>query len=176
MAAQYISDQIKTRGAKGVVDADDIAYSYKTDGIEQINTSVKDEIDTIKNLIENTGNTADKIQYVYTQNGEQITTTVKNTLDSLKSGVSSIEENKNATQQFYNQAVEIKSKIDTLKENISGIVEETNSNIKSLQKIAESFNTAFDADARFEIMSTSTYNAKKAANELVSNCIYFCYD
>ena len=87
MAAQYISDQIKTRGAKGVVDADDIAYSYKTDEIEQI------------------------------------TTTVKNTLDSLKSGVSSIEENKNATQQFYNQAVEIKSKIDTLKENISKIVE-----------------------------------------------------
>ena len=169
MAAQYISDQIKTRGAKGVVDADDIAYSYKTDGIEQINTSVKDEIDTIKNLIENTGNTADKIQYVYTQNGKQITTTVKNTLDSLKSGVSSIEENKNATQQFYNQAVEIK-------ENISKIVEKTNSNIKSLQEIAESFNTAFDADARFEIMSTSTYNAKKAANELVSNCIYFCYD
>lgn len=153
--------------------------------LETLNPTIS-EVDASKvNIIEQNeaGETArvsllDRLSNIINQikTNQDNTTNVKAELDSLKFDVGNVEQNKNATQQFYNQAVEIKSDIDQLKNQISTIVENTNDNIESLQKIAESFNTSFDADAHFEVVSDSTYNQILSQNNINPNCIYFCYD
>lgn len=91
MAAQYISDQIKTRGAKGVVDAADVAFSYKTEGIEQIDKSVKDIIEDLQQ--NGTNNSADHIIYSPTigevgTEGYKPSVSVKDKLDQLQETIS----------------------------------------------------------------------------------------
>lgn len=187
MAAQYISDQIKTRGAKGVVDAADVAYSYKTEGIEQIDKSIKDVIDElienipedlsqrISEIEENIGNSgisSDKINYTYTINGVTTTKPLNQFLDDIRGNENIFEK----VQTVYNNAISTKGEIEDLKDEINNIVEETRDDIGKLKEISDSFNTTFDADATFEIVSTQRYNAAAVAGELSPNCIYFCYD
>lgn len=153
MAAQYISDQIKTRGAKGVVDAADVAYSYKTEGIEQIDKSVADKIEDLEDAIENLQPANIDEQIASVNNSVTQANTAKQLAESAKDLALSY---KNAAETAANSVQDLKSDLETVKE------------------LADTFSTGFDADATFAIVSETQYNNTNKS-DLRDNCIYFCY-
>ena len=168
MAAQYISDQIKTRGAKGVVDAADVAFSYKTEGIEQIDKSVKDVIEDLQH--NGLNNSANNIIYKEAV-GSIPVITVKDKLDSLDNVVSQFP---NLTT-FKSDIEEIKSDVKSIQNDIEEkVTDEVLDNLTNLNTVADQLKVSFDQDAQYVILSQDSYNNLESSQK-ENNCLYFIY-
>lgn len=142
--------QLKPGGFEGVVDAEDVAYSYKTEGgIKQIDKSLKDKIDEIFLEIQKETNID------LTDQLDKIQRAVQSSLAAQKAS----EDARDLAQQYKNS------------------IQETSEDLEHIKELANTFSTAFDADANFVICSEEEYNnAGNGDNPpLVDNCIYFCY-
>lgn len=111
----------------------------------QIPDNLQDQINSMKQQIENTQATIEQ-------------------LGDIDSKVTEAAQSANSAKDQANLAKVYKESIEA-----------TKADIEVIKEAGATFNTAFDADATFAIVTEDEYNTAKEAGTLNKNCIYFCY-
>ena len=163
-------------GALGV--ADDIAYDWTDTTTDPggnpkfvMNKSVKEKIAELQQNIEQQQTpSADDIIYT----GDE---SIKSAIDSLNDQMDSVSEDVHDATTAKNLAQAAAQNAQTYAanaENSANSLNDLREDVEEIKDIANTFATAFDADASFAIISEQEYQSLPS-EDLVKNCIYFCY-
>lgn len=162
----------------GLADANDIVYSTKEvsagDGetVAIKDKSVLDKLNDIEQAIDSIDSNSSADNVIYENN-----ISVKSAIDTLNNRISSFDgdiEDATAAKNLAQAAAQNAQTYATNAENSANSLNDLREDIQEIKDIADTFATAFDADAAFAIISEQEYQ-QLPQEDLVKNCIYFCY-
>ena len=157
--ALKVQQQIESSGYKGVADADQIAYSYKTEnGIEVIDKTVKDKLDEGEMFDQNT----------------TLKEKVVEMLDSEHYAQSYAEDAEDAADRAEAAKQDIINTIEAKKQEVITQFNEQITKIQNIENAVNEFRDSFDADRQFQIMSEKQYNSLLSKDK-DAGTIYFLW-
>ena len=156
--ALKVQQQIESSGYKGVADADQIAYSYKTEnGIEVMDKTVKDKLDEGEMFDQNTTLREKVVEMLdsehYAQSYAEDAENAANRAEAAKQDIINRQTAINTT------AVTTVNTIETKKQEVITQFNEQITKIQNIENAVNEFRDSFDADRQFQIMSEEYYNS-----------------
>lgn len=146
----------ESTGFKGIADASEIAYSYKTEnGIEQIDKSVKD-----------------KIQDLETSGSSE----VAERLDTLENNVSALRDlalDELTVRTYKESAASSAAQASQDKQTIQDYANSVLGRISSLESIAHDLQTSLIQDAEISVISEASYD--QLTEQEKANRLFFIY-